>query len=281
MGLPGSLQGAERTLVVGVLNVTPDSFSDGGRFASPQDAIDHGIALHAQGADFVDVGGESTRPGAVRIAAEQEQARVLDVIAGLSAAGVPTSIDAMHASTAVAAVAAGCFLVNDVSGGLADPQMCPAVADLGVPFVVMHWRGHSTEMHGHAVYGDVVADVRRELERQVEAARAAGIADDAIVVDPGLGFAKEAEHNWALLHRLDDLVSWGFPVLVGASRKRFLGSLLADASGQPRPMAERDAATSAVSALAAGAGAWAVRVHDVPGSVDAVRVGGAWRRGRP
>ncbi|MDD2857107.1 MAG: dihydropteroate synthase [Candidatus Nanopelagicales bacterium] len=280
LGLPGPLQGAEHTLVVGVLNVTPDSFSDGGRFASPQAAIDHGIALHAQGADFVDVGGESTRPGAVPVDAAQEQSRVLDVIAGLAAAGVPTSIDTMHASTAVAAVAAGCFLVNDVSGGLADPEMHAAVAGLGVPYVVMHWRGGSAGMQHLAVYDDVVTEVRRELERQVEAACAAGIAADAIVIDPGLGFAKDADHNWALLQQLDELVAWGHPVLVGASRKRFLGALLADGSGQPRDLAGRDLATSAVSGLAAAAGVWAVRVHDVPGSVDAVRVGGAWRMGR-
>ncbi|MFA7324001.1 MAG: dihydropteroate synthase [Candidatus Nanopelagicales bacterium] len=279
-GLPASLRGVDRSLVVGVLNVTPDSFSDGGRFDSPRAAIDFGIALHRQGADFVDVGGESTRPGAARVDAVEEQHRVLEVITGLTSAGVPTSIDTMHAPTAVAAVQAGCFLVNDVSGGLADPEMCSAVAGLQVPFVVMHWRGHSTEMQSLAVYDDVVADVRAELEVQVEAALAAGIANESIVVDPGLGFAKDADHNWALLHRLDTLMAWGFPLLLGASRKRFLGSLLADDEGLPRPLDGRDLATDAISALAAAAGVWAVRVHDVTGSADAVRVGRAWRLGR-
>jgi len=280
-GLPAALCAAERTLVVGVLNVTPDSFSDGGRFRNAQAAVEHGIALHAAGADLVDVGGESTRPGAQRITASQEEHRVLPVLSGLRQAGVPTSIDTMRATTAVAAVAEGAVLVNDVSGGLADPDMYGAVAALGVPYVVMHWRGHSTSMQSLAQYADVVSDVIAELADRVAAARAAGIQADALVIDPGLGFAKEAEHNWALLHALPQLIALGHPVLIGASRKRFLGSLLSDAQGVPRPVEHRDLASDAISALAAAAGVWAVRVHDVPGSLDAVRVGQAWRMGSP
>ncbi len=279
-GLPAALIGVDRTLVVGVLNVTPDSFSDGGRYRNAQAAIEHGIALHASGADFVDVGGESTRPGAVRIAASEEEHRVLAVLSGLRAAGVPTSIDTMRATTATAAVAEGAFLVNDVSGGLADPDMYGTVASLGVAYVVMHWRGHSTTMQSQAEYFDVVGEVRSELQARIEAAMTAGIARESLVLDPGLGFAKEADHNWALLHALEGFMDIGHPVLLGASRKRFLGSLLASADGQARPVDQRDVATDAISALAAAAGVWAVRVHDVPGSVDAVRVGRAWRMGR-
>ena len=279
-GLPAALASVDRTLVVGVLNVTPDSFSDGGRYRNAQAAIDHGIALHASGADFVDVGGESTRPGAVRIAASEEEHRVLAVLSGLKAAGVPTSIDTMRATTATAAVAEGAFLVNDVSGGLADPDMYGTVAGLGVAYVVMHWRGHSTAMQSLATYGDVVAEVRDELRARVDAALESGIAREALVIDPGLGFAKDSDHNWALLHSLPAFVEMGFPVLLGASRKRFLGALLASGDALPRPVDQRDVATDAISALAAAAGAWAVRVHDVPGSADAVRVGQAWKLGR-
>jgi len=278
-GLPAALCSAERTLVIGVLNVTPDSFSDGGRFRNAQAAVEHGIALHTAGADLVDVGGESTRPGAERITAAEEEHRVLPVLNGLRAAGVPTSIDTMRASTAAAAVAEGAVLVNDVSGGLADPDMYGAVADLAVPYVVMHWRGHSTRMQSLTHYDDVVKDVRTELTDRVQAALAAGIVADALVIDPGLGFAKEANHNWALLQALPQLLALGYPVLIGASRKRFLGGLLGDAAGEPRPVEQRDVATDAISALAAAAGVWAVRVHDVAGSVDAVRVGQAWRMG--
>lgn len=280
VGLPASLSGVDHPLVMGVLNVTPDSFSDGGRYPTAQAAIDHGIGLHQQGADLVDVGGESTRPGAQRVDADEEIRRVSEVIAGLKAAGVPTSIDTMRAETATAAVAAGACMVNDVSGGLADPAMHAVVADLAVPYVVMHWRGHSARMQASAGYADVVAEVRAELEGQVRSALAAGIRRESLIVDPGLGFAKEADHNWALLQHLDELVGWQFPVLIGASRKRFLGMLLADGSGEPRAIDQRDGATDAVSALAAAVGVWAVRVHDVAGSVDAVRVGQAWRLGR-
>jgi len=279
-GLPAALLGVDRTLVIGVLNVTPDSFSDGGKFSNAQDAIDFAVSLHKQGADFIDVGGESTRPGAQRVSVGEEQRRVLEVIEGLTAAGVPTSIDTMHASTAAAAVDAGAFLVNDVSGGLADPQMFEVVAALEVPYVVMHWRGHSTAMNSMASYGDVVSEVLAELGARVDAALTAGISRDAIVIDPGLGFAKEADHNWAILNHLDAFKETGFPVLIGASRKRFIGSLLSSSEGSARPVDQRDVATDAISALAAAEGVWAVRVHDVAGSVDAVRVGGAWRRGK-
>ena len=278
-GLPATLQDVDRTLVVGVLNVTPDSFSDGGRYRNARAAVDHGIELHDLGADFVDVGGESTRPGATRITAEEEEHRVLAVISGLQAAGVPTSIDTMRATTATAAVAEGAFLVNDVSGGLADGDMYGTVASLGVAYVVMHWRGHSTTMQSRAQYTDVVAEVCGELQARVSAALQAGISPAALVLDPGLGFAKEADHNWSLLHALDSLIRLGYPILLGASRKRFLGSLLASRNGQPRDVEQRDVATDAISALAAAAGVWAVRVHDVPGSIDAVRVGQAWRLG--
>jgi dihydropteroate synthase/dihydroneopterin aldolase len=269
----------DRPLVFGVLNVTPDSFSDGGEHFGTEQAIAHGLSMHALGADVVDVGGESTRPGATRIDAADEQRRVLPVIRALHEAGVPTSVDTMYASTAREAIAAGACIVNDVSGGLADPEMLATVADLDVPFIIMHWRGHSDHMDALAVYRDVVLDVVAELRARVTAALEAGVRRDRIVIDPGLGFAKDADHNWALLNRLDELTAMGFPVMVGASRKRFLGSLLSDSDGQARSLAGRDVATSAVSALAAAAGAWAVRVHDVAGSADAVLVGRAW--GRP
>jgi dihydropteroate synthase len=278
-GLPPGLASLDRTAVIGVLNVTPDSFSDGGHFLEARTAIDHGRHLHGQGADIVDVGGESTRPGARRVPLEEELARVIPVVSGLVAAGVPVSIDTMRAATAQAAVAAGACIVNDVSGGLADPDMYRAVAGLGVPYIAMHWRGHSDRMNDLARYDDVVSDVLAELRRRVEDATAAGVDPRAIVLDPGLGFAKESDHNWRVLQSLGRLQGLGHAVLVGASRKRFLGALLADAAGEPRPVDERDAATDAVSAIAAVQGVWAVRVHDVRGSQDAVRVAAAWRSG--
>jgi dihydropteroate synthase len=278
-GLPVGLAGLRRTIVMGVLNVTPDSFSDGGQYATADLAIAHGIHLHRAGADIVDVGGESTRPGASRISPDEEQSRVLPVISGLVESGVPVSIDTMRASTAEAAVAAGACLVNDVSGGLADSEMHVAVARMTVPYVVMHWRGHSDRMADLAHYGDVVEDVLRELDDCVVAAEQAGISRGRLVIDPGLGFAKEPEHNWELLHSLPRFISTGLPVLVGASRKRFLGALLADADGRPRHLDDRDRATDAVTAIAAHVGAWAVRVHDIAGSADAVRVAEAWSLG--
>jgi dihydropteroate synthase len=262
---------------MGILNVTPDSFSDGGRWVDRDRAVAHGVAMRDAGADLVDVGGESTRPGAGRIDADVERDRVLPVVRELAAAGVRVSIDTTRAVVAEAAVAAGAVVVNDVSGGLADPAMAEVVAAARVPFVLMHWRGHSDRMNALASYDDVVTEVRDELVARVDAAVHAGVAPELLVLDPGLGFAKTAAHNWELLRRLDALVGLGFPVLVGASRKRFLGTLLADGSDAPRPTAGRDAATAAVSALAAQAGAWGVRVHDVVGSLDAVRVAAAWR----
>ena len=260
-----------RCLVMGVLNVTPDSFSDGGCFADPATAIAHGLAMHAAGADYVDVGGESTRPGADRVDAVEECRRVLPVIRELSAAGVRTSVDTTRAEVAEAALDAGAALVNDVSGGLADHGMAKLVADTGVPWVLMHWRGHSREMYAAAQYGDVVTEVCAELTARVEDVVAAGVAPQQLVLDPGLGFAKRAEHNWALLAGLDRLVALGLPVLVGASRKTFLGRLLAGPDVDPRLPEERDAAPLATTVLAAQAGAWGVRVHDAGASVDAIR----------
>ncbi|HEX3648647.1 MAG TPA: dihydropteroate synthase [Pseudonocardiaceae bacterium] len=264
---------------MGVLNVTPDSFSDGGRYLDPGDAVAHGLAMYERGADLIDVGGESTRPGAGRVDSDVESARVVPVIRELAAAGVPVSVDTTRARVAERALAVGARLVNDVSGGLADPAMARVVVDHGVPWILMHWRGHSKDMNSLATYSDVVAEVRAELCARVDAAVAAGAAPEALVIDPGLGFAKHAEHDWALLHALPTFVELGFPVLVGASRKRFLGRLLAESDGKPRPPDGREVATAAVSALAAAAGVWGVRVHDVDRSLDAVAVARAWRKG--
>jgi dihydropteroate synthase len=269
-GLPRRLAEIERCLVMGVVNVTPDSFSDGGRWLDAEAAVRHGLALAADGADLVDVGGESTRPGAGRVPVDEELRRVLPVVHGLAEAGVVVSVDTMRAEVADAALACGAALVNDVSGGLADPAMPELAADARVPFVAMHWRGASDRMEELAVYADVVADVRDELAGRLEVLVAAGVDEERIVLDPGFGFAKRAEHGWALLAHLDELAALGRPLLVGASRKRFLASsLAAPGSGLPE---ERDAATAATSALAAAAGAWAVRVHEVRASADAVRV---------
>ncbi|MFC6010088.1 dihydropteroate synthase [Nocardia lasii] len=267
------------SVVMGVVNVTADSFSDGGRYLDPELAIAHGIAMYEAGADIVDVGGESTRPGADRVDPGAEVARVRPVIRGLVAAGVPTSVDTMRAEVAEAALAAGASVVNDVSGGRADPNMVKVVADAGVPWILMHWRADADYRHlGPADhYTDVVAEVRAELATQVDLAVAAGVAPDRLILDPGLGFAKNAEHNWELLAALPEFVADGFPILIGASRKRFLGALLADASG-PRPPDGRETATATLSALAATHGAWGVRVHDVRASLDAVAVVDAWRR---
>ncbi|MFJ4676653.1 dihydropteroate synthase [Kitasatospora sp. NPDC088783] len=269
----------ERCAVMGVVNVTPDSFSDGGLWLDPARAVAHGLDLVARGADLVDVGGESTRPGAVRVTEAEELRRVVPVVTELARAGAVVSVDTMRAGVAAAALAAGARLVNDVSGGLADPEMAGVVADTGAPFVVMHWRGQSADMDARAVYGDVVADVVRELTVRVEELLAAGVKEEQLILDPGLGFAKTGAHNWALLGRLDALTAMGRPVLVAASRKRFLGTLLANPeTGELRPARQRDDATAAVSVLAARAGAWAVRVHDVSGTADAVRVVAAWQQ---
>ncbi|MGA4850412.1 dihydropteroate synthase [Streptomyces sp. G5(2025)] len=271
----GSVQGLpewDRCAVMGVVNVTPDSFSDGGRWFDTTAAVKHGVDLVAQGADLVDVGGESTRPGATRVDEDEELKRVVPVVRGLAAEGVTVSVDTMRATVAEQALAAGAVLVNDVSGGLADPRMVPAVAAAGAPFVVMHWRGFLTDIHAKPVYEDVVCEVVDELHARVQAAIEGGIAPEHIVVDPGLGFSKEAEHDLALLAHLDRLRELGHPVLVAASRKRFLGRVLAGPEGAPPPARERDAATAAVSAIAAHQGAWAVRVHEVRATADAVRV---------
>jgi dihydropteroate synthase len=267
----------DRCLVMGVVNVTPDSFSDGGAWLEPAAAIAHGLVLRDQGADLVDVGGESTRPGAERPSVGEELDRVLPVVASLSRQGVVVSVDTMRAEVAVEAVRAGARAVNDVSGGSADADMFSAVAALDVPFIVMHWRGHSTIMQAKATYTDVVSDVQAELRVQVEAALAAGIRSEHIAVDPGLGFAKTGEHNWRLLGQLGSLLELGLPLIVGASRKAFLGTLLGD-NGQSRPVNARDHASAAVSTLAAVGGAWCVRVHDVPSSLDAVKVASRWAR---
>jgi len=269
-----------RCAVMGVLNVTPDSFSDGGRYLDLDQALEHAREMWARGADLIDVGGESTRPGASRVDAGTEAARVLPVIRQLASEGMVLSVDTTRAEVAEAAVAAGARVINDVSGGLADPAMGRVAAETRVPWVLMHWRGHSKDMNALATYTDVVAEVRDELRAQVDAALAAGVAESEIVLDPGLGFAKHAEHDWGLLHGLDTLLALGFPVLVGASRKRFLGRLLSGKDGTPRPPDGREIATASVSALAAAAGAWGVRVHEVGASLDAVAVAAAWQRGR-
>ncbi len=268
-----------RCAVMGILNVTPDSFSDGGRYLDRAAAVAHGVEMHRLGADIIDVGGESTRPGSERVDAATEIERVLPVVRELVAAGVPVSVDTTRAKVAEATAGAGAAVINDVSGGLADPGMAHVAADTGLPWVLMHWRGHSKDMNSLAEYGDVVADVREELLRQVDVAVRAGVAEEAIVLDPGLGFAKTGRHDWQLLQNLDGLVDVGFPVLVGASRKRFLGALLADDDGTPRPPEGRETATAVVSALSADRGAWGVRVHDVRRSLDAVAVAATWRSG--
>ncbi|WP_037178158.1 dihydropteroate synthase [Rhodococcoides fascians] len=270
-------------VVMGVLNVTADSFSDGGRYLDVDAAVEHGLAMHRRGVDVVDIGGESTRPGADRIDPVLEAERVVPVIAALAAEGVVTSVDTMRASVAEAAIEAGVSIVNDVSGGRADSAMAGVVADGGLPWILMHWRAAGSEYRHSGPadrYDDVVADVRSELLEQVDRAVAAGVDESALVLDPGLGFAKNAQHNWQLLRGLPELVAAGFPVLVGASRKRFLGSLLADEDGSPRPPDGREIATAVVSALAVAGGAWGVRVHDVQASLDAVAVVKAWQGDR-
>ncbi|MGW2291550.1 dihydropteroate synthase [Streptomyces phaeochromogenes] len=264
---------------MGILNVTPDSFSDGGLHATTARAVAHGFALTEEGADIVDVGGESTRPGASPVSVGEELARVLPVVRELVGDGVRVSIDTMHAQVAEGALDAGACMVNDVSGGLADSRMAAVVADAGVPYVVMHWRAPSHLMQQHADYKDVVEDVHEELRRRVEELVERGVGEEQIVLDPGLGFAKRPEHDWALLSNLESFTALGFPVLVGASRKSFLMAAHGTGSTLGFPPVERDAATTAVSALAAAAGAWGVRVHNVRVNLDAVRVAAAWRAG--
>lgn len=273
---------SRRTLIMGVVNVTADSFSDGGRYLDPEAAVARARVLVADGAAIVDVGGESTRPGAHRVSAELERDRVVPVISALAAEGIAVSVDTMRASVAAAALEAGAAIVNDVSGGRADPDMTGVVAESTAPWILMHWRPSPGAPgpvwagihHEITEYDDVVVEVRDELLHQADAAIAAGIAPERIVLDPGLGFAKNAAHNWALLHGLQALQDTGFRVLVGASRKRFLGELLGG-----REPAGREVATAAVSALAAQAGVWGVRVHDVRSTADAIAVAEAWHRG--
>jgi len=265
-----------RCLVMGVVNVTPDSFSDGGRFLDHDLAVEHGLGLAAVGADLVDVGGESTRPGAVRPPLDEELERVVPVVKRLAAEGVRVSVDTMRARVAEAAVGAGAVLVNDVSGGRADHDMFPTVARLGAAYVLMHWRAHSQEMAEHTDYGDVVADVAEELRAQLELATAAGIDPGRVALDPGIGFSKTADQNWEVLAGLARLHDLGRPLLLATSRKRFLGHLLESPDGSLRPPLGREDATTATTALAAAAGAWCVRAHDAAATIDAVRVASRW-----
>ena len=239
---------------MGILNVTPDSFSDGGQFNTYESAFAHGLEMIAEGADIIDIGGESTRPGALRISEEEELSRVIPVIKSLSQHSAVISIDTMRASVARAAVIAGATYINDVSGGMADDQMHKVAAELGTFYILMHWRGHSADMNSKAIYGDVVLDVKNELSHQIEKALTAGISAEKIIIDPGIGFAKEAEHNWELIRRVNEIVDLGYPVLIGASRKRFLG-------GQS-PL-EREEATLELTKGLVGRGVWGVRVHSV------------------
>lgn len=266
------------TAIMGIVNVTPDSFSDGGRFLAADAAIAHGVALRADGAHILDVGGESTRPGAERVAPAEEQARVLPVVAALAAEGALVSIDTMNASTAQAAIDAGARIVNDVSGGLADADMLGVVAASDVDVVLQHWRGHSADMYAHAAYADLVRDLVAELEGRLEAAEAAGISPDRIILDPGIGFGKRGPQNWEALRALERIVTIGPRVLVGTSRKGFLAEALADDDGAGAQVStpRRDLATAVTSVLAAQAGAWAVRVHDAGATRDALAVWTRW-----
>lgn len=271
-------RGGRSCVVMGVVNVTADSFSDGGRYLDVGAAVAHGRRLYDMGADIIDVGGESTRPGATRVDPDTEAGRVTPVIRELVSLGVPTSVDTMRARVAEAAVEAGASVVNDVSGGRADADMAKVVAAAGVPWILMHWRAGANYHHTGAAdhYDNVVAEVLAELRAQVDLAVAAGVDPGRLVLDPGLGFAKNAGHNWELLGALPQFVATGLPILIGASRKRFLGSLLADAD-TPRPPDGREVATATISALTAEHGGWGVRVHDVRASLDAIAVNDAWR----
>jgi dihydropteroate synthase len=256
------------TLIMGVLNVTPDSFSDGGRWAATDAAIERGLLLRDQGADLIDVGGESTRPGATRVSPALEQSRVIPVVTELARQGLRLSIDTLNAATALAAVKAGASIINDVSGGLADSGMAVVAADTGLTYVAMHWRAHAQQMDALADYDVVVTDVIAALSARVDALTAAGVARERIVLDPGLGFSKTSAHSWQLINRLDAFAALGLPFLVGASRKRFLAETLPNGA----PVQDRDLPTAVVSVLAAQAGAWAVRVHDVAGTRAALNV---------
>lgn len=270
-GLPENLRNLKRTLVMGVLNVTPDSFSDGGRFHDSEVAIKHALQMISEGADIIDIGGESTRPGSDRISVQEELNRVIPVISALADSGVAISIDTMRAEVAQLAIAAGANMINDVSGGKADPEMLGFVATLETPFILMHWRGPSNVMNTLTDYQDVVADVTLEISQQVDTAVSAGIARDRIAIDPGIGFAKTVDQNWPILKHLDVLEALGLPILMGASRKKFLGELLSK-DGIARDSDERESATTAISTLMAARGLWAVRVHDAKSSSDAIAV---------
>ena len=270
-GLPENLRNLDRTLVMGVLNVTPDSFSDGGRFNDQMIATNHALQMVQDGADIIDIGGESTRPGSDRISVKEELDRVLPVISALANSGVAISVDTMRAEVASAAIDAGACMINDVSGGKSDPEMLSYVATLNVPYILMHWRGPSNIMNTLTDYNDVVADVTREVSNQVDVAVAAGIARERIAIDPGIGFAKTVDQNWPILKHLEVLEGLGLPILMGASRKKFLGELLAK-DGVARDSDERESATTAISTLMAARGIWAVRVHEVKASSDAIAV---------
>lgn len=267
--------GQQRTLIMGILNITVDSFSDGGQYLDTRAAIDHGMKLMEDGADIVDIGGESTRPGAERVAVEEEQLRVLPVIQTLVRSGAVVSCDTMNAATAILAVEHGATYINDVSGGLADFFMPKVVAESGAKYIASHWRGHSVDMDNQAIYKDAPTDITRELSERVEALRAEGVKPENLILDPGLGFAKNEQHNWQMLGRLDELQALGYPLLIGASRKRFLASLLPDDAS----VEDRDTASVAVSVLAAQAGVWGVRVHDVARTHSALRVLESWNKG--
>ena len=241
-------------LIMGILNVTPDSFADGGRHNEFDAAVTRGLEMIAEGVDIIDIGGESTRPGAERVSEAEEIARTVPVITELAKHGVKISIDTMRASTAEAAIKAGASIINDVSGGLADPLMLQTAARLGVPYIAMHWRGQSKDMNSKAIYNDVVIDVISELQERITAALDAGIEVSNLIIDPGLGFAKDAEHNWEIIDSVDSFVDLGYPVLIGASRKRFLGGESPD---------EREQATIDLTKRLATTGVWAVRVHSV------------------
>ena len=241
-------------LIMGILNVTPDSFADGGRHNEFDAAVARGLEMMAEGVDIIDIGGESTRPGADRVSEAEEIERTIPVIAELAKHGVKISIDTMRASTAEAAIKAGASIINDVSGGLADPLMLQTAARLGVPYIAMHWRGQSKDMNSKAIYSDVVIDVISELQERITAALDAGIEVGNLIIDPGLGFAKDAEHNWEIIDSIDSFVDLGYPVLVGGSRKRFLGGDSPD---------EREQATIDLTKRLATTGVWAVRVHSV------------------
>lgn len=261
-------------LIMGIVNVTPDSFSDGGRFLAHEEAVRHALRLVGEGAQIIDVGGESTRPGAERVGVEVEQERILPVVHALTESGVTVSVDTMNAATAAAAVAAGARIINDVSGGLSDPSILDVAADAHVDIVLGHWRGHSDDMYAPAQYRDLAREVTGELIARMEAAASAGIPPSRLVLDPGVGFAKRGAQNWEMLRALPQVVGIGPRVLVGTSRKRFLGETLGTDD-----LVRRDRATAVTSALAAHAGAWGVRVHDVQATADALAIAEAWRSG--